>query len=131
MHTIKYFEYNKVWFLIEFLTKYKKGCCFMAINVTVTNAEAFDKSVNDAFYDITFTNTNSFNYAGSSNIYYAALLTDSTPGTALTQEVTFSIYEATQGTIAANTNQTFTFENTENLISPVTASNGRILYVAQ
>lgn len=103
----------------------------MAINVNVTNAEAFDKSVNDAFYDITFTNTNSFSYAGTSNIYYAALLTDSTPGTALTQEVTFSIYEATQGTMAADTNQTFTFENTEKLISPVTASNGRILYIAQ
>ncbi|ABX42313.1 hypothetical protein [Lachnoclostridium phytofermentans] len=103
----------------------------MAINVSVTNAEPFDKSVNDAFYDITFKNTNSFDYAGSSNIYYVALLTDSTPGTALTQEVTFLIFEATQGTIAADTEQNFTFENTEKLIAPVTASNGRILYVAQ
>lgn len=103
----------------------------MAINVTVTNAENFDTDILDAYYDVNFTNTNAFSYAANSNIYYSALLTDSTPVTPLTQEVTFKIAETTEGTMAADTSQPFTFENIENLVSPVTASNGRILYTAQ
>lgn len=103
----------------------------MAINVTVTNAESFDLSTADAFFDIIYTNTNAFDYAENSNIYYYALLTDSTPVTALTREVTFSIHELTEGTIAADTPQTFTFENTTDLLSPITASGGRICYLAQ
>jgi hypothetical protein len=103
----------------------------MAINVTVTNAEPLNLSMPNAFLDITFTNTNAFDYAGNSNIYYSALLTDSTPGTALTREVTFVVSQTTGGTIAANTSQTFTFENTTNLVPTITGSDGRIIYLEQ
>ncbi len=103
----------------------------MAINVTVTNAEALDNSTPNAVLDISFTNTNAFSYAANSNIYYYALLTDSTSGTPLTREVTFSVSEVTQGTVAANTTKTFTFENTTNLVPTITGTSGRICYVAQ
>ena len=103
----------------------------MEITVTPTAAESFDLSSENRFYDITFTNSNSFDYAANSNIYYYALLTDSTPTTPLTRAVTFTMSETTEGTIAADTAQTFTFENTTDLVAPVTASNGRICYVAQ
>jgi len=103
----------------------------MEITVTPTAAESFDLSTDNAFYDITFTNTNIINYAANSNVYYYALLTDSTGGTPLTREVTFTLAETTQGSIPADTAQLFTFENTTSLVAPVTASNGRICYVAQ
>jgi len=103
----------------------------MAIEISVTNAAAFNTSVLDAFYDISFTNDAAFSYAGNSSIFYYALLTDSTPSTAKTQEVTFKVPKIQQGTIDADTKQTFTIENTGTLLSPVTASGGRILYVAQ
>ncbi|WP_143323067.1 hypothetical protein [Clostridium sp. HBUAS56010] len=103
----------------------------MAINVSVTNAEAFNSSVEDAFFDISFTNDTAFNYAADTSIYYYALLTDSTEGTAKTQEVTFVVPKTELGTIDASTVQSFAFENTESLVAPVTATGGRILYVAQ
>ena len=103
----------------------------MAIEISVTNAVAFNTSVSDAFFDISFTNDAAFSYAGNSSIYYYALLTDSTAGTAKTQQVTFEVPKTEQGTIDASTTETFTIENTEELLSPVTASEGRILYVAQ
>jgi hypothetical protein len=103
----------------------------MAIEISVTNAAAFNTSVPDAFFDISFTNEAAFSYAGNSSIYYYALLTDSTSGTAKTQEVTFEVPKTQQGTIDASTKQTFTIENAGALLSPVTASGGRILYVAQ
>jgi len=109
---------------------YKEGLS-MAINVTVTSAEPLDLSNPNAYLDITFTNTNAFDYAENSNIYYSALLTDSTPGTALTREVTFVVSQTAEGTIAANTTKTFTFENTTNLVPTITGSDGRIIYVAQ
>jgi hypothetical protein len=103
----------------------------MEITVTPTAAESFDLSLQNAFYDITFTNSNIINYAANSKVYFYALLTDSTPVTPLTREVTFALNETTQGSIAADTPQTFTFENTTSLVAPVTASAGRICYVAQ
>lgn len=103
----------------------------MAINVTVANAESLSADTPHAFLDITFTNTNSFDYAANSNIYYYALLTDSTPGSPLTREVTFTLAQTAGGTIAANTPQTFTFENTTNLLPVITGSDGRICYVAK
>ena len=103
----------------------------MAINVTVANAENFNTSEDNVFFDITFTNTNAFSYHANSTIYYYAFLTDSTSGTALTREVTFAVSETTEGTIAANTSKTFTFENTTNLVPDITPTNGRIFFVAQ
>lgn len=103
----------------------------MAINVTVTSAETMDPSNPNAYFDVTFTNTNEFSHAANSNIYYHALLTDSTSGTPLTRQVTFTVSKTTQGTIAANTPQTFTLENTTNLVPTITGSEGRILYLAQ
>jgi hypothetical protein len=103
----------------------------MAIEVTVATAEALDSSEENSFFDITFTNTNAFSYAANSNVYFYALLTDSTSGTPLTREVTFVISETTEGTIAADTENTFTFENSTNLVPAITASNARICYVAQ
>ncbi len=102
----------------------------MAINVTVANAENFDTSEENVFFDITFTNTNAFSYAANSTIYYYAFLTDSTSGTALTREVTFAVDETASGTIAAGTPITFTFENTTNLVPAITPSDGRIFFVA-
>ncbi|PHV72328.1 hypothetical protein CS063_02300 [Sporanaerobium hydrogeniformans] len=99
----------------------------MAINVTVTDAQALDANTPNTFFDITFTNTNEFDYAENSNIYFYALLTDSTSATTT---VTFTLPKTTAGTIAANTSTSFTFENTANLVPTVTASQGRILYVA-
>ncbi|MFA9464302.1 MAG: hypothetical protein ACERKN_08390 [Velocimicrobium sp.] len=83
------------------------------------------------FFDIIFTNTNAFSYAANSTIYYYAYLTDSTAGTPLTREVTFAVDEVAEGTVAADTPVTFTFENTTNLVPTVTPSDGRIFYVAQ
>lgn len=103
----------------------------MAINVTVTNAEALSADTPNAFLDVTFTNTNPFDYAANSNIYYYALLTDSTPGTPLTREITFTFPKTASGTVAANTPQTFTFENSTNLLPLITGSDGRICYVPQ
>lgn len=100
----------------------------MAINVTVTTAQVLDANTPDAFFDITFTNTNAFDYAANSSIYFYALLTDSTSATTT---VTFTLPQTTAGTIAANTETTFTFENTANLVPTVVGSDGRILYVAQ
>ena len=105
-----------------------KGVFFMAINVTVTTAETLDANTPDAFFDITFTNTDAFTYAANSSIYFYALLTDSTSAT---EPVTFTLPKTTAGTIAANTATTFTFENTASLVPTVTGNNGRILYVAQ
>ncbi len=102
----------------------------MAIGVTVTTAENFDTSEDNVFFDITFTNTNAFSYAANSNIYYYAYLTDSTPTTPKTREVTFSVSKTTAGTIDANSTQTFTFENTTTLVPDITATDGRIFYVA-
>ncbi|GKX27659.1 hypothetical protein SH1V18_01390 [Vallitalea longa] len=103
----------------------------MAIEVTVANAETLDASTQGAFLDITFTNTNAFDYAANSNVYYYALLTDSTAGTPLTREVTFIINQVAQGTVAADTEEIFTFENTTDLVEPITGSDGRICYVPQ
>lgn len=103
----------------------------MEITVTPTAAESFDLSTDNAFYDITFTNSNIINYAANSKVYFYALLTDSTGGTPKTRAVTFALSETTQGSIPADTPQTFTFENTTTLVAPVTASNGRICFVAQ
>lgn len=103
----------------------------MAINVSVTSAEALDPVDQNKFFDITFTNTNSFDYAANSKIYYYALLTDSTSGTPLTREVTFTVSKTTEGSIAANTAEVFTFENTTNLVPTINPSNGRICYTTQ
>lgn len=103
----------------------------MAINVTITSAEPLSADTPNAFIDITFTNTNAFDYAANSNIHYYALLTDSTPGSPLTRAITFTLSHTTAGTVAANTPQTFTFENTTNLLPSITGSDGRICYVAQ
>ncbi len=100
----------------------------MAINVTVTTAEAFDTITQNGFLDITFTNTNEFTYAAS-NVYYYALLTDSSVP-ALTQEVTFKVNYTQGGTIDADTSKTFTIENTLNLVPVITGDDGRILYKA-
>ncbi len=100
----------------------------MAIEVTVTTAEQLDELTPDAFLDITFTNTNAFDYAANSNVYFYAELTDDN---ALTQNVTFTLPVTSAGTMAANTDTSFSFENTTNLVAPITGSNGRILYVPQ
>ena len=101
----------------------------MAINVTVATADQLSQSENDSFLEITFTNTNAFTYAANSTIYYYALLTDSTPDTPLTREVTFTVEKTTSGTIAASSTQTFYFENTTDLIPTITGSNGKICYM--
>jgi hypothetical protein len=103
----------------------------MAINVTVADASPLDSSTPDALLVFTFTNTAAFSYAANSSIYYYVFLTDSTPTTPLTQEVTFVVPETTQGTIAAGTPAPFELVNTLNLISPITATNGRICYKPQ
>lgn len=103
----------------------------MAIDVTVANASPLDSSDPDALLIFTFTNTNAFSYAASSNIYYYAYLTDSTPTTPLTQEVTFVVPETTEGTIGAGTPAPFELVNALNLVSPITATNGRICYTPQ
>lgn len=98
----------------------------MAINVTVTDAQPFNETTENSFLDITFTNTNAFTYAAG-NVYYYALLTDSSDP-ALTQEVTFKVTHATGGTVDAETPETFTIENTQDLVPIITGSDGRILY---
>ena len=103
----------------------------MAIPVTVATNEALSTSEEAAFLDVTFTNSEAFSYAANSNVYYSALLTDSTSGTPLTQEVTFVINHTTAGNVAADTEQTFSFENLMNLVPEITGSDGRILYVPQ
>lgn len=100
----------------------------MAINVTVTSAETLDLNTPGAFLDITFTNTNAFDYAANSNIYFYAVLTDSL---SVTTNVTFTVPMTTSGTIAANTPTTFTFENLAKLNATITGSDARILYIAQ
>lgn len=100
----------------------------MAINVTVTTAEVLSANSPDSFLDITFTNTNAFDYAANSNIYFYALLTDSQSATTT---VTFILPQTTAGTMAADTETTFTFENTTNLEPTIVGSDARILYVAQ
>ena len=102
----------------------------MAINVTVT-PKGLDAITENEFFDVTFTNNAAFSYAANSNVYFYALLTDATSGTALTREVTFTVHYDTEGTIAINTTTTFTFENTTNLVPTITGSNGRVCYVAQ
>ncbi|HZK43988.1 MAG TPA: hypothetical protein VFC73_06830 [Syntrophomonadaceae bacterium] len=99
----------------------------MEVNVSVTAAEPFDEITQNSFLDITFTNTDSFTYVAG-NVYYYALLTDSSDPDALTQEVTFKIDYAEGGTVEANTSQSFTIENTQNLVPDVSGGNGRILY---
>lgn len=101
----------------------------MAIDVSVTSAEALNESVENALLDITFTNSNPFTYAAG-NIYYYALLSDSS-SPALTQEVTFVVPKASGGTVAEDTEETFTIENTLNLVPPIDGTNGRILYKAE
>lgn len=100
----------------------------MAINVTITTAEVLSANSLDSFLDITFTNTNAFDYAANSNIYFYALLTDSQSATTT---VTFILPQTTSGTMAADTETTFTFENTANLEPTIVGSDARILYVAQ
>ncbi|MDD3766169.1 MAG: hypothetical protein PHF89_03130 [Eubacteriales bacterium] len=100
----------------------------MAIDVSVTNIEPFNETIENAFLDITFTNTSSFTYAAG-NIYYYALLTDSSDPE-LTQEVTFKVTHATGGTVDEDTSETFTIENTNNLVAPIAGTDGRILYNA-
>ena len=100
----------------------------MAINVSVTTAQAFDQSTDNDFLDIVFTNTNAFTYVAG-NVYYYALLTDASDP-ALTQKVTFTINHVSGGTVAANTPQSFTIENTQHLVPTIVGSDGRILYNA-
>ncbi len=100
----------------------------MEVNVSVSTAQSFDGITQNSFLDVTFTNTNSFTYVAG-NVYYYALLTDSSDP-ALTQEVTFKIDYAEGGTIDANTSQSFTIENTQNLVPDISGGNGRILYNA-
>ncbi|WP_304508065.1 hypothetical protein [Anaerotignum sp.] len=102
----------------------------MAIAVTVTTNETLSEVQDNAVLDVTFTNSEAFTYAAESTVYYLALLTDSTPVTPLTREVTFSVYHATSGTIAADQTQTFTFENSTSLVPTITGSDGRICYMA-
>ncbi|KXL52192.1 hypothetical protein CLNEO_23570 [Anaerotignum neopropionicum] len=102
----------------------------MAIAVTVTTNETLSEVQDNAVLDITFTNLEAFTYAAESTVYYLALLTDSTPVTPLTREVTFSVYHETGGTVDADETQSFTFENTTNLIPEITGSDGRICYMA-
>ena len=99
----------------------------MAIQVTVTTAEQLSELTPDAFLDITFTNTNDFDYAANSNIYFYAELTDDNSAT---QNVTFTLPVTSAGTMAANTDTSFSFENTQSLVAPITGT-GRILYVPQ
>lgn len=98
----------------------------MEANVTVAAAQAFDSLTENSFIDIIFTNTAGFTYAAG-NIYYSALLTDSSEP-AITQEVVFKETAAEGGTVAPGTSKTFTIENTNNLVPTVTGSEGRILY---
>ncbi len=100
----------------------------MQVNVSVTAAQQFDQISENSFLDITFTNVAAFTY-GAGNVFYYVLLTDSSEP-ALTQEVAFKLNYAQGGTIAADTSQTFTIENIENLVPNVIGSNGRILYNA-
>lgn len=109
----------------------EKGGVCMAIAVTVATNETLSTVEENSFLDITFTNTEAFSYAANSNVYYYALLTDSTSGTPLTQEVTFVINYTAAGDVPADTEQTFSFENTLNLVPTITGSDGRILYTAQ
>lgn len=102
----------------------------MAIAVTVTTNETLSEVQDNAVLDITFTNSVAFTYAAQSTVYYLALLTDSTPGTPLTREVTFSVYHETAGTVDADQTQSFTFENSTSLVPTITGSNGRICYTA-
>ena len=102
----------------------------MAVAVTVATNETLSEDRQNSVLDITFTNTEAFTYVADSTVYYLALLTDSTTPTALTRQVTFSIYHATGGTVAASQTQTFTFENSTNLVAEITGSNGRICYKA-
>lgn len=102
----------------------------MAIAVTVTTNETLSEVLEDAVLDITFTNEEAFTYAANSTVYYLALLTDSTPVTPITRQVTFSVFHATGGTVAADQTQSFTFENTTNLVGTITGSDGRICYMA-
>lgn len=97
--------------------------------IDISSPQAFNVSQDNQFFDITFKNTAAFSYAAG-NIYFYALLTDSTTPSALTQEVTFVVTEATAGTYPINTVTPFTFKNTMNLVPTVTGSNGRILYTA-
>lgn len=100
----------------------------MAINITVAAAQTLDETTDEAILDIILTNTAAFTPAAG-NIYYCALLTDSTPTTPLTQEVTFTV--ATAGSeIAGGTPQEFEILNSGSLIFPVTGSLGKILYTA-
>ena len=103
----------------------------MAIDVTVANASPLDSSDPDALLIFTFTNTNEFDYAASSNIYYYAYLTDSTPTTPLHQDVTFIVPKTTEGTVDVGTPAPFELLNDSNLVSPITATNGRICYTPQ
>ena len=48
----------------------------------------------------------------------------------LTQEVTFKVTHATGGTVDEDTSETFTIENTNNLVAPIAGTDGRILYNA-
>ncbi|MFQ8599772.1 MAG: hypothetical protein ACLSAP_03730 [Oscillospiraceae bacterium] len=100
----------------------------MATNVTVANATALDKSSENSLLTITFTNTNAFDYAANSTIYYYALLTDGTADTPQTREVVFTVPQTAEGTVAAGTSKTFTMENDTNLAPAITASDGKICY---
>lgn len=56
----------------------------MAINVTVAEGTTLDTSTENQVLSITFSSTAAITYAANSNVYYSALLTDSTPENAIT-----------------------------------------------
>lgn len=97
--------------------------------VTVANGTPLTESNDEAIITVTFTNTNDFTYVAG-NIYFTALLTDSTTPTAQTQTVTFTLVEATGGTMTGGTSNKFTMTNTESLTGTLTPSNGAIYYPA-
>lgn len=100
----------------------------MAINVTVAEGTTLDTSTENQVLSITFSSTAAITYAANSNVYYSALLTDSTPENAITRPVMFSVPYTTAGTITAGATKSFNFENTTNLVPTITASEGAIYY---
>ncbi len=100
----------------------------MQVAVTVTTPQAFDDLAPDSFLQITFTNTTEFTYVAGNVLYYALLTDSSDPE--VTQEVTFKINHTEGGVVAEETPQTFTIENTQDLVPTVTGSNGKIFYHA-
>lgn len=98
----------------------------MALQVNVA-AQEINETDDEAAIDIIFTNTAAYTPA-TGNIYYMALLTDSTPETALTRSVTFSVAAVANVEVPANTPKEFIIDNTTELVFPITASLGKIVY---